>query len=112
VALAIWAPKSFTGAIGTALAAMAYNSSGLSLGAGNRQNSTPIPPIITGCFSFLFFLNFKFFFFFFCLLYQWIVNKIITLKKKPLNFLMQSLQFLIPGKVWVYYWAWSRCRTS
>jgi hypothetical protein len=21
-------------------------------------------------------------------------------KKKPLNFLMQSLQFLIPGKVW------------
>jgi hypothetical protein len=26
----------------------------------------------------------------------------IKLTKKPLNFLMQSLQFLIPGKVWGY----------
>jgi hypothetical protein len=37
----------------------------------------------------------------FCL-HQWIVliNKMIKLTKKPLNFLMQSLQFLIPGKAW------------
>jgi hypothetical protein len=28
------------------------------------------------------------------------INKMIKLTKKPLNFLMQSLQFLIPGKVW------------
>jgi hypothetical protein len=39
------------------------------------------------------------------------INKMIKLTKKPLNFLMKSLQFLIPGKVLgVYCLVWSGCR--
>jgi hypothetical protein len=29
-----------------------------------------------------------------------LVNGNVVCKKKPMNFLMQSLQFLIPGNVW------------
>jgi hypothetical protein len=42
------------------------------LGAGDRRNSTPIPPLIAG--------------YLFCLLYQWI-NKMIKLTKKAIELL-------------------------
>jgi hypothetical protein len=67
---------------------------GLSLGAGDRQYS---PPYST---SHRRLLKKNFVFVSISGLYFNPINKMIKLTKKPLNFLMQSLQFLIPGKVW------------
>jgi hypothetical protein len=61
-------------------------------------NSTPIRPLIAATLKKK--KNNIFLVSFISGVYLSYINKMIKFKKKPLNFLMQPLQFLIPGKVW------------